>query len=159
MSNFKKAKKALGLFLSLALCFAMSMPVFAKEQLHSATASVAEENQPRIGTAGYTLYRHSAGSYAGSFTVSCSPFLTMNQYTVKTSGFNSNTTVSIEIFVSDGIQMSYACTITGNGEKKNLPLLMPLTNQTYTVNYYIGSAGPASPPISNDDGTIEVWLY
>lgn len=160
MLKIIKQKKVLGLVLSLLLCLSMNVPTFAAERTAPEVISDTSKTvQPRIGIAGYTNHYHASGSYSGDFYISCNPNLTMNQFTIETSGFNSGTTISIEIFAEDNFQMNYVYTVTGNTKKENISLRWPLTKQTYRVHYYVGNGGPGSTPVSNDDGWIGVWLY
>ncbi len=149
-------KKFFAFITVLTFCLIANVQVFASEKDSLTEDSLVSSVMPRVGIAGYTNHYHDGSRSYGNFEINCSPFLTSNEFTIETQNFDSSTKIVVEIYASDGVQMNYAFTTTGNGKWENKTLRFPLTNQTYTVKYDVYRDGV---PFSGDDGWIGIWLY
>ena len=152
-------RKLLALFLTLAMTFAISTSAFAVEITSDSTSNSSEVAaiEPRIGYAGHVSHYHNGSSIHGSFTMNVNTvFLPMNQWTLKTSGFSSGTTIVAGILDPNGRQVNQSSiVITGNNERENQPLVPnAIMNGTYTIRYDVWTSLYDSEP-----GTLEVWIY
>ncbi|MFR5683566.1 MAG: hypothetical protein ACLUD1_05815 [Clostridia bacterium] len=119
--------------------------------------SQIQEIHPRIGHAGYASHYHNGNSQIGSFTFQAqSIFMPLQEWTVKTSGFPTNATITIDIFDPNMRQVNtISLKLTGNEEQKNKSLIPgAIMSGTYTVRYNVFTSLYDSAP-----GTIEVWIY
>ena len=86
--------------------------------------------------------------------------LPMNQVTIERSNFNSDTSIVVGIFNSNGTRVMDDMWFTGNGKKENISMTVPcafINGGTYTIKYNIYHGG--TTPLAGDDGWIGVWIY
>lgn len=139
--------------MAVAMTFSLGTVALAAEPNEMDVQGTEATVQPRAILA-YVNHKHNGNEFQSIewFNVQIPSFnWTANQITIKTSGFDSGTRITVSI---GDLLNSY--TVYGNGEVKNIKLDGKMKDDTnYCADFLVMNASGNA----TDNGTIELWLY
>lgn len=153
-------KKALATLFALIMAFTITCTAFATETDANCDTNVITSIQPRIGIGGYGSH-YGTSSYE-EFTIKTdSIWLPMKEFSIRTSGFNDDTSIRVEIYNSSNQMVTFDMghVVDGNQYVQNINLntVTFRNGDTYTIKYNVYKTSNMVPV--QDDGTVEIWIF